>query len=83
MKRLIVVILTIVIIGISICGYVIYSTLYMIKPSEPPAPTVFGYSEDYWRGRYSFGFARAETAVQEIVENFIVIMDHSRKLFKL
>ena len=75
MKRLIVVTLIIVILGIGICGFAIYYTLYM-KPSEPPAPTVFSYSEDYWRGRYCFGFARAETAMQETVEHFIVVMDH-------
>lgn len=75
MKRLIVVILMIVILGIGICGYVIYSTLYMIKPSEPPAPTVFSYSEDYWRGLYSFCFSKGK-AGQLRAEGFIVVMDH-------
>jgi len=75
MKRLIAVILMIVIVGISIFGFAIYYILYM-KPSEPPAPTVFSYSEDYWRGLYCFGFARAETAMQETVEHFMVVMDH-------
>jgi hypothetical protein len=75
MKRLSTAILIIVILGVTVCGFVIYRTLYMVKPSEPPAPTVLSYSEDYWRGLYSFGFAQSE-AGRVFAEGFIVVMDH-------
>jgi hypothetical protein len=73
MKRLIAVILIIVILVIS--GYVIYNTLNVIKPAGPPAPTVFGYSEDYWRGKYLFSMFSAE-AGKLTGEASLVIMDY-------
>jgi hypothetical protein len=75
MKRLVVVILITVILGVGVSGFVVYYTLYMIKPSKPPAPTVFSYSEDYWRGLYSFSFAKSEAGSMS-AEGFIVVMDH-------
>jgi len=73
MNRLMVVILIIVILGIF--GYAIYYTLNMIKASEPPTPTVFSYSEDYWGGLYSFSFAKSK-AGQLGSEGFVVVMDN-------
>jgi hypothetical protein len=78
MKRVrvvIVVVLAALILGF--CGYMIYSDL-MIKWSEPPEPTVFSYSEDYWKGRYCFAFSRAETA-EANATGFIVVMDSQGK----
>jgi hypothetical protein len=75
MKRLLVAILIIVILVIGISGYTIYS-FYMSKPSKPPAPIIFSYGENYWRGLYAFGFAIAESSMQETVEQFLVIMDY-------
>jgi len=72
MKRLILAILMMAIL-MGICGFAIYYTLYM-KPSEPPAPTIFDYSEDYWRGRYVFCMFKGEPG-QVIGEGFLVIMD--------
>ena len=74
MKRLLIIILIIVILIVGIIGYTLYS-IYMINQFKPPAPTVLSYSGDYWRGKYAFAFAIAESAIQETVEQFIVIMD--------
>ena len=75
MKRLSTVILLIVILGVTVCGLVIYRTLYVVRTSEPPPPIIISYSEDYWRGLYSFGFAQSE-AGRVFAEGFIVVMDH-------
>jgi len=72
--------LLIVILVIGIGGYSIY-VLYVIKPSMLPVPTVFSYSEDYWKGLYAFGFAASESSTQETVEQFLVVMDHEGNYF--
>jgi hypothetical protein len=74
MKRILAAILIIII--LSIFGYAIYYTLNIIKPSEPPKPTVFNYKEDYWRGQYAFSFARSQAGQMIAEESFIVVMDH-------
>lgn len=79
MKKLIVVILIMAIIGV--CGYAIYYTLNMTKSSETPAPTVFSYSEDYWRGLYSFSFSKFEPGKESFAEGFIVVMDDQGNYF--
>jgi hypothetical protein len=69
--------LMVVILGIS--GFTIYYTLKMIRSSEPPSPTVFGYSEDHWKGLYVFCLFTASTrgeADQVTGEAFLVIMDY-------
>jgi hypothetical protein len=72
MNRLIVVVLIIILLGV--IGYAIYYTLNMSRPSEPPVPTVFNYSEDYWRGLYAFSMFTGEPD-QLIGEGFLVVMD--------
>lgn len=75
MKLFLVAILMIVILGIVVGGYAIYHALY-IKASEPPAPIVLNYRDGYWRDRYIFSFAQSETSMQEVVDNFMVVMDY-------
>jgi hypothetical protein len=62
---------------ISIAVFITYTlySMYMINRFKPPAPTVLTYSDDYWRGKYAFGFALAESATQENIPQFIVVMD--------
>jgi hypothetical protein len=74
MKRLSVIILIIVILLLGVIAYTLHS-MYTVDQFAPPLPTVFSYSEDYWRGKYAFAFSVSESAMQETVEQYIVIMD--------
>jgi hypothetical protein len=74
MKRFASIILIIVILLVGIVAYILHSK-YSVNQFAPPSPTVFNYSESYWKGRYAFSFAVSETAMQETVNQYIVIMD--------
>ena len=73
--RLLLAILMVIILVVSIGGYLFY-VFQGNKPSRVVGPVVFNYSENYWRGLYAFGFAVSESSMQETVEQFLVVMDH-------
>ena len=77
MRRL-VTILIILTLAICLSGYAIYHILYM-KPSDLPTPTIVRYSNDYWRCKYIFSFAQANSSMQEIIDHYLVVMDHNGK----
>jgi hypothetical protein len=74
MKRLEFIILIIVVLLVGIVAYTLYS-MDAVNHFTLPVPTVYKYSEDYWRGKYAFSFSVSESAMQETVEQYIVIMD--------
>jgi hypothetical protein len=74
MKRFAAIILVIAVLLVGIVAYALHS-MYAVDEFAPPAPTVFSYNEDYWRGRYAFGFALSESSMQETVDQYVVVMD--------
>jgi hypothetical protein len=74
-RRLVLAILFTFILVIGISGLATYF-FYATKPSEPPTAEVFNYSDDYWRGLYAFGFAISNSSIRDIVDQFLVVMDH-------
>jgi hypothetical protein len=77
MRRL-VAILIILTLAFCLVGYVVYHMFYM-EQSDIPAPTIVCYSNDYWKGKYIFSFAQANSSTQEIIDHYIVVMDHNGK----
>jgi len=41
-----------------------------------PTPEVFSYSDDYWRGLYAFSFSSDFSKKGDVVDQFLVVMDH-------
>ena len=77
MRRL-VIILIILTLAVCLIGYAVYHLFYM-EQSDIPAPKVVRYSGDYWRGKYIFSFAQANSSMQEIIDHYLVVMDHNGK----
>lgn len=63
-------------------GYMIYHVL-ITEPSKIPTPTVIRYSDDYWKGKYIFSFAQANSSTQEKIEHYLVVMDQNGKYIKI
>jgi hypothetical protein len=74
MKKLFVIVLISLILIVGISGYILYS-MYVSDQVGPPKPKVLSYSDNYWRGRYAFGFSISKSAMQTRVNQFIVVMD--------
>ncbi len=74
----------ILIVLISICFLTIgLISAYLILNTDelsPPGPRVLGQRTDYWEGKYVFGFSVSESSTQEIVEQYIVVMDDQGKI---
>lgn len=70
--------LIILILAIAVIGYTVF---YMFTTEQPdiPAPEVINYSNDYWRGSYIFSFAQANSSMQEVIDQYIVVMDSNGK----
>jgi hypothetical protein len=75
MKRLSIAIFLIALILIT---YFTYS-FFNINETNIPAPKIFSHNQDYWRGKYVFGYAFSETNITEPVEQYVVLMDYQGK----
>ncbi|MEJ2271146.1 MAG: aryl-sulfate sulfotransferase [Candidatus Bathyarchaeota archaeon] len=75
-------ILTIVLISIFLLTIGLISAYLLLNTDElrPPEPRVLGERNDYWKGKYVFGFSVSESSMQEIVEQYIVVMDDQGKI---
>jgi hypothetical protein len=76
MRRLVLAILLISILVIAAGAYAFY-VFFMITPFGPESPKVISYRDDYWRGLYAFGYAISNTSIRDVVDQFLVIMDHN------
>ena len=75
MRRLVAAIL-LLIISVLVVGIIFYS-FFDGNYFGPKSPLVINYRHDYWRGLYTFGFAVSNSSMQEVVNQYIVVMDNN------
>jgi hypothetical protein len=83
MRRRTVAIVVVLALLLLVSGYAIYTLMY-VKQSNVPTPTVIKHSDgDYWKGKYIFSFAQANSSTQEIIDHYLVVMDQDGKYLKI
>jgi len=75
-RRLVLAILLLIVIVVGIFGIAFY-LFYMSGSSGPSLPVVISYGDDYWKGLYAFGFAISNSSMRDVVDQFLVVMDHN------
>lgn len=75
MRRLVAAIL-LLIISVLVVGIIFYG-FFAGNYFGPEPPLVINYRHDYWRGLYTFGFAVSNSSMQEVVNQYIVVMDNN------
>jgi len=74
MHRLVATILLLIFV-VGVLAVAIYS-IFLVD-SRPYPPTIFSYSDDYWKGLYSFGFAVSNGSIRDVVNQYLVVMDQN------
>ena len=54
-----------------------FTHFFLTRSLSVESPLIFSFTDDYWRGLYAFGFAVSNGSIREVVDQFLVVMDHN------